>query len=37
MLDNPKQVASLMQKMKAHLPIPVKGTAALVRQLNDSG
>ena len=34
MIDNPKQVASLMQKLKTHLPNPAKATNALIRQLS---
>jgi len=33
MIDNSKQVAALMQKLKTHLPIPVKATEALIRNL----
>ena len=33
MIDNPKQLATLMQKLKSHLPIPAKATDALIRNL----
>ena len=33
MIDDPSQVTALMQKMKAHLPIPAQATNALVRSL----
>ena len=33
MIDDPTQVTALMQKMKAHLPIPAQATNALVRNL----
>jgi hypothetical protein len=33
MIDNPKQVATLMQKLKSHLPIPAKATDAFIRSL----
>jgi len=33
MIDNPKQVTTLMQKLKSHLPIPAKATDALIRNL----
>ena len=36
MIDDPTQVTALMQKMKAHLPIPVQATNALVRNLRAS-
>jgi len=36
MIDNPKQVTALMQKMKKHLPIPVKATDAVIRTLSTS-
>ena len=36
MIDNPAQVTALMQKMKAHLPIPAQATNALVRNLRAS-
>ena len=36
MIDDPSQVTALMQKMKAHLPIPAQATNALVRNLRAS-
>jgi hypothetical protein len=36
MIDDPTQVTALMQKMKAHLPIPAQATNALVRTLRAS-
>ena len=36
MIDNPKQVTTLMQKLKSHLPIPAKATDALIRNLRTS-
>ena len=36
MIDDPSQVTALMQKMKAHLPIPAQATNALVRSLRAS-
>lgn len=36
MIDNPKQVTALMQKLKMHLPIPVRATDALIRNLRTS-
>ena len=36
MIDDPTQVTALMQKMKAHLPIPAQATSALVRNLRAS-
>jgi len=33
MIDNSKQVAALMLKLKTHLPIPAKPTDILIRQL----
>ena len=36
MIDNPKQLATLMQKLKSHLPIPAKATDALIRSLRSS-
>ncbi|SJM94827.1 conserved hypothetical protein [Crenothrix polyspora] len=30
MIDRPKQVVALMEKMKAHLPIPAKPTDVLI-------
>jgi len=36
MIDDPTQVTALMQKMKAHLPIPAQATNALVRNLRAS-
>ena len=36
MIDNPKQVTALMQKLKAHLPIPAKATKDLIRNLRKS-
>jgi len=33
MIDKPKQVTTLMQKLKSHLPIPAKATDALIRNL----
>ena len=36
MIDDPTQVTALMQKMKAHLPIPAQATNALVRTLRTS-
>ena len=36
MIDDPTQVRALMQKMKAHLPIPAQATNALVRNLRAS-
>ena len=36
MIDDRTQVTALMQKMKAHLPIPVQATNALVRNLRAS-
>jgi hypothetical protein len=36
MIDNPKQVTTLMQKLKTHLPIPAKATDALIRNLRNS-
>jgi len=33
MIDNPKQVTTLMQKLKSHLPIPAKATDMLIRNL----
>ncbi len=36
MIDDPLQVTALMQKMKAHLPIPAQATNALVRNLRAS-
>ena len=36
MIDNPKQVTTLMQKLKSHLPIPAKATDALIRSLRTS-
>ena len=36
MIDDPTQVKALMQKMKAHLPIPAQATNALVRNLRAS-
>jgi len=37
MIDDPMQVTALIQKMKAHLPIPAQATNALVRTLRTSG
>ena len=37
MIDDPTQVKALMQKMKAHLPIPAQATNALVCTLRASG
>jgi hypothetical protein len=34
MIDNQKQVTALMQKLKMNLPIPVKATDVLIRNLN---
>ena len=36
MIDDPTEVTALMQKMKAHLPIPAQATTALVRNLRAS-
>ena len=36
MIDKPKQVTTLMQKLKSHLPIPAKATDALIRSLRTS-
>jgi hypothetical protein len=36
MIDNPKQVTALIQKLKAYLPIPAKATDALIRNLRNS-
>jgi hypothetical protein len=36
MIDDPTQVTALMQKMKAHLPIPAQATNVLVRSLRAS-
>jgi len=36
MIDDRTQVTALMQKMKAHLPIPAQATNALVRSLRAS-
>ena len=36
MIDDPTQVTALMQKMKAHLPIPAQATNALLRTLRAS-
>jgi hypothetical protein len=36
MIDDRTQVTALMQKMKAHLPIPAQATNALVRTLRAS-
>ena len=36
MIDNPKQVTTLMQKLKSHLPIPAKATDALIRNLRSN-
>jgi hypothetical protein len=36
MIDNPKQVTTLMQSLKTHLPIPAKATDALIRNLRNS-
>ncbi len=36
MIDNPKKVTTLMQKLKMHLPIAVKATDALIRNLRNS-
>ena len=36
MIDDRMQVTALMQKMKAHLPIPAQATSALVRNLRAS-
>jgi hypothetical protein len=36
MIDDHAQVTALMQKMKAHLPIPAQATNALVRNLRAS-
>jgi len=36
MIDNPKQVTTLMQKLKSHLPIPAKARDALIRSLRSS-
>jgi hypothetical protein len=33
MIDDPKQVAALMQKLKTHLPIPAKATDELILTL----
>jgi hypothetical protein len=33
MIDDPGEVASLLEKMEAHLPIPARVTKALVRSL----
>jgi hypothetical protein len=35
MIDDPKQVALLMQKLETHLPIPAHGTSALLKTLRD--
>jgi len=37
MIDNSKQVAALMLKLKTHLPIPAKPTDILIRQLREQG
>ncbi len=37
MIDDPETVTELMAKMEAHLPIPVKPTVQVVRQLRDKG
>ena len=36
MIDDPIEVAALMRKMEAHLPIPARATSALVRSLRHS-
>jgi hypothetical protein len=36
MIDNPEQVTALMQKLKMHLPIPVKATDALISTMRTS-
>ena len=36
MIDNPKQVTTLMQKLKSHLTIPAKAKDALIRSLRTS-
>jgi hypothetical protein len=36
MIDNPKKVTALMQKLKMHLPIPAKATDALIHNLHNS-
>ena len=36
MIDNPKQVAALIQKLKANLPIPAKATDALIHNLRNN-
>jgi len=36
MIDNPKQVTTLMQSLKMHLPIPANATDALIRNLRHS-
>ncbi len=36
MIDDYLQVTALIQKMKAHLPIPAQATSALVRNLRTS-
>ena len=33
MIDNPKQVKTLMLKLKSHLPIPAEATDLLIRNL----
>ena len=37
MIDNSKQVAALILKLKTHLPIPAKPTDILIRQLREQG
>jgi hypothetical protein len=36
-IDNAQQVESLMQKMEASLPIPIRGTPELFKALDDKG
>jgi len=36
MIDNPKKVTVLMQKLKMHLPIPAKATDVLIHNLRNS-
>jgi hypothetical protein len=37
MIDDPVQVDVLIRKMKAHLPIPARGTGGMVRALRRDG
>lgn len=37
MSDDPVQVDALIRKMKAHLPIPARGTGGMVRTLRRDG